>query len=135
MQDVDRPSHVDAFSEPEVAPRLFVQAKAPRVVRRPQRLDGICRNRGGWRYLRQQPAIGPPEPQRPVRLPRDLVALLVYCPLMLSTEEEEICQRGGPALRPVPHVMPLADPHMAAREATRPVPVLQRPPQRGRNRP
>jgi hypothetical protein len=32
-------------------------------------------------------------------------------------------------------VMPLADPHMAAREATRPVPVLQRPPQRRRNRP
>ena len=51
------------------------------------------------------------------------------------TEQEEMRQRGGPALRPVAHVMRHANPHVAAREPTRPVPVLQRPPQSGWNRP
>ena len=105
-----------------------VQVKAPHVVTRPQRLDGIFGYRGGWRHLRQRSAIGAQEPQRAVRLPRDLVALLVHCSMMPPTEQEEIRQGGGPALRPVAHVMPLADPHVAAREATRPVPMLQRSP-------
>src|SRR5260370_24260653 len=55
--------------------------------------------------------------------------------VMPPAEEDEVRQRGGPALSPVAYVMPLADPHLAAREPAGPVPMEQCPPQRRRNDP
>ena len=54
--------------------------------------------------------------------------------MMAATEQDEVPQRGWPALGPMAHVMALPDPHVAAREAAGHVPMLHGTPQRGRNR-
>ena len=109
-QDVDGPSHVERLSEPEGARRPPVQLKAPRVVTRPQSLDGIRGHRGGRRHLGQRPTIRPLEPQRPVRSPRDLVTLLVHRPMMPPTEQRKVRQRGRAALGPVAQmVIPMVE--------------------------
>jgi hypothetical protein len=104
-------------------------------VPRPQRPNRIGRDRRRRRHVRQQAAVRPPELERPVEQSLDLVALLVHRPMMAATQYRQVRQGRRAALRPVAHVMPLADSDVAAREAAAPVPMLQRPPQRGRNRP
>jgi len=54
--------------------------------------------------------------------------------MMPTTEQGQIRERGGPALGPVTDVMALAESHSAAREATAAVSVMERPPERRRNR-
>jgi len=58
----------------------------------------------------------------------DLVSLLVDRSMVPATQQHEVRQRCGPALRPVPDVVPLPEPHTAAGEATALVPMLQRRP-------
>jgi len=104
-----------------------VEIKALRFVTLPESLDGILGHTARRRHLGQRPAVGTPEPQRAVRPARDLVALLVDRSMMKATEQDKIRERGGATLRPVAHMMPLADPHAAARKAAALVPMMQRP--------
>ena len=72
--------------------------EALRVVTRAERLDGVFGHRSRRRHFGKRVAVRSPELQRPVGQARDLVALLVHRPMMPPTEQEEIRQRGGPAL-------------------------------------
>src|SRR3972149_149279 len=74
------------------------------------------------------PAVRPPEPERAVGLPIDLVPLLVNRAVVPATEQREVRERGRAALRPVAEVMPLAERQPAAREAAGPGPGGQRGP-------
>jgi hypothetical protein len=85
MQDVDRPNHIQALSEPARARRPRVEAKSLRVVPCSEGLNRIGRHRCWRRDIRQQPAIGAPEPQRAVGLSIYLVTLLVHRTMMSAT--------------------------------------------------
>jgi len=135
MQDIDRPAHIQTLSQPLRARRPRVQAKPLRVVLRPERLDWIGGHCGRRRDLGQRPAGRPSEPERAVGLSIDLVALLVDCAVVPTTQQREDRERGRAAVRPMLDVMALAEGHPAAREAAAVVPVMQRAPQRRRNRP
>jgi hypothetical protein len=128
MQDVDRPPHVQALSEPARARRPSVEMKALRFMGYSKGLDGLLGHRGRRRHLRQRPAIRPPESQRPVGPTRDLVTLLVHGPMMPPAEQREVRERGRPAVRPVAEMMPLPEANTAAGEAATPVPMVERPP-------
>ena len=77
------------------------------------------------RDLGQRTPIGTLESERVVRGARDAVALFMDRAVMAPAEEDEVRQRGWTALSPVAYVMPLADPHLAAREPAGPVPMEQ----------
>src|SRR5712664_2724672 len=54
---------------------------------------------------------------------------------MPATEHYKVRQRGRASLRPVAEMMPLAEADAAPREAAAPVPMVERSPQGGGNRP
>ena len=135
MQDVDRPPHIQALPQPGRARRPRVETEPLRVVSRPEGLDRIGRHRGWQRNLGQGPAVRPAEPEHAVGLPIDLVTLLVDCAVVPATEQGEVRERGGAALRPVADVMPLAEREPAAREAAAAIPVVERAPQGRGDRP
>ena len=112
-----------------------MESEPLRVVPRPEHLDGVGGHRGRGRHLGQRPAVRPPEPQRAVGLSFYLVALLVHRAVVPATEHGQVRERGRAALRPVAHVMPLAEREAAAREAAASVAVVERASQRRRNRP
>ena len=97
-----------------------------RVVLLSEGLDWIGGYCGRRRDIRKGPTVPPTEGERAVGLSIHLVALLVYRAVVPATEQREVRQRGGPALRPVPHVMPLAQWEPAARETAAAVPMVQR---------
>ena len=105
-----------------------------RLVPRLERPHGIEGHRCRRWHVGQRPAIRSPELERAVGQSLNLVALLVHRAVMATTEHREIRQRGRAARRPVTHVMSLPDQHPAAREAAAPVPMLERAPQRWRDR-
>src|SRR5713101_5712423 len=135
MQDVDRPSHIQALPEPAGARRARVDANALRVMTRAESLDGITEHRSRQLHLRERAAVRPSELKRPVGPARDLVALLVHRAVMPATEQREVRERGRAPVRPVAQVMPLAEADAAAREAAALVPMVERSPQGGGNRP
>src|SRR6266498_5124291 len=55
--------------------------------------------------------------------------------MMPATEEREVGEGGRPPVRPVAEMMPLAIAHAAAGEAATPVPMVERSPHGGGNRP
>ena len=105
-----------------------MQAKSLRVVPRSEDLRGVVGYLRGRRNLGQRPAVRATEAKLAVGLSIELVALLVDGAVAPATEQGEIRQRGGAALRSVTDVVPLPDPNPAAREAAAAVPVVQRPP-------
>jgi hypothetical protein len=105
-----------------------VQDEPLRVVLPSQDLHGIAEHLGRRRDLGQNPAVRAPEAKLAVRLSIDLVGLLMDGAMVSATEQGEIRQRGGAALRPVSDVVPLAEPNPAAREAAAAIPMVQRPP-------
>jgi len=135
VQDVDRPAQIQALPEPARARRPRVEAKALRGVTRAERLDGISGHRGGRRHLGQRAAVRPPESERAVGPARDLETLLVHRSVVPAAEEREVRERRRPSLGPVAEMMPLAIAHAAAREPAAAVPMVERPPQGGGNRP
>jgi len=94
---------------------------------RPEGGDGITGHRRRRRDLGQRTPIGPLESERPIGRARDPVALLVNRTMMAATEQNQVRERGRATLGPVAHVMPLTDPHVAARKAAAPVSMLKRP--------
>ena len=108
MQDADRPPEFQTLPQPARARRPRVEAEPLRVVLFSEGLDRIRGHRRARRDFGQRSAIRPPELERAVGLAIHLIALLVYRAMVPATEQREVRQRGGPALRPVPHVMSLA---------------------------
>ena len=135
MQHADRPAQIQALPEPARARRPCVETEPLRVMLLTERLDRIGRHRGRPRDLGQGPAIRPAEPERAVGLSIHLIALLVDRAMVSATEQRKVRERGRAPLGPVMEVMPLAERDGAAREATGLVPVVERAPQRRRNRP
>ena len=131
------PPEIQALPQPARARGPRVKAKPLGCVPHPQGLDRIVGHRRHGREwdVGQGPAIGPPEAECAVGLALDLVALLVHRAVMPATEQSQVPERGRPAVRPVTDMMPLAEPHPAAGEAAAPVPVVERAPQRRRDRP
>ncbi len=74
------------------------------------------------------------ELQLAVVLSSELIAVLVNGAMVPTTEQGQIRERRGTTLGPVNDVMALAESHSAAREATAAVSVMQRAPERRRNR-
>jgi hypothetical protein len=105
-----------------------VQDEALRIVSRSQNLDRIAAQLRRTRNVGQRPAVRAPEPKLAVRLSVEVVALLVDSAVVAATEQREIRQRGGTALRPVTDVMALAESDPTAREAAAPVAVVERSP-------
>jgi hypothetical protein len=112
-----------------------MKTKPLRVVTLAEGHDGLVGHGGERRHIGQRSAIWPPEAERAVELTRNPIALLVDRTMMPPAEQDKIRQRGWATVSPVAHMMPLPDPHPAAREATASISVVQRPPQRGRNCP
>ena len=135
MQDADRPPEIQTLPQPARAHRPRVEAKPLRVVPLSESVDWIRRHRRGKRDIGQRSAIRPPEPERAVGLSIHLVALLVYRAMVPAAEQREIRQRGRAALRPMAHVMSLAQWESTTREAAAVVSVVQRAPQHRGNRP
>ena len=106
---------------------MRVQVEPGRLMPGAQDTWRILGDLDRWRHLGQRPTIRPSELQLAVRLTLDLEALFVDRAVVPSADEYEVGQRRGPALGPVPDVMPLADAHAAARKATAAVAMLQRP--------
>src|SRR5438477_7114671 len=128
MQDVDRPAHVQALPQPPRGRRPRMQDKPLRIVPRSDDFDGIVGHFVRKRNLGENPPVRTPEVELAVRLSLHLVALLVDRAVVPATEQSEIRQRGGTALRPVTNVMPLPEPHATAREAAAAVAVMERSP-------
>jgi hypothetical protein len=135
MQDVDRPAHVQGFSQPTRDRRPRVEAEPLRLVPRPEGLDGIGGDRNGRRHLGQESPVRALEPELAVGVSIHLVALLMDRAVMAATEQREVRERGRAAVRPVADVMPLAEREPAAGKAAAPVPVVKRPPKGRRDGP
>jgi hypothetical protein len=134
MEDVDRPANVESSPEPRGARGARVEPKAIGGVMSLERRDRIRGHRGSRRDPRQRAPVRSRESKRTVLRARHARAFLVKRAVMAAAQEEEIRQGRGPTLGPVLHVMPLPHADLAAREATRPIAMAERSPQRGRDR-
>ena len=134
MQDVDGPDQIQALPEPAGTGRPRVETKPLRVVLRPESTDRIRGDRRRRWHLGQEPAVRPLEPEGAVGPARDLIALLVHRTVVPATEEGEVRERGGAALRPVAEMVSLGEADAAAREAATAIAVVERAPQGRGNR-
>jgi hypothetical protein len=128
MQDVDRPSHVQALAQPTRDRGPRVQVKPVRLVPGSKNCNGIARHARRRRHFGENSAIRATEPKLAVRLAIDLIAFLVDGAVVPATEQGEIRERGGASIGPVTDVMALADPNPAAREAAAAVSMVEGPP-------
>jgi hypothetical protein len=86
-----------------------MEAQPLRLVPSADQLHGIGMYRRGRRHLGHEPAIRSPEPELSIGLSLDLVAFLVDRAVVPATEQREVRERGGPAVRPVTDVMALTE--------------------------
>jgi hypothetical protein len=87
-------------------------------------IDGDIGKR--WR-LRQRSAVRTAELQLAVGQSLDLEALLVNRAMMPTTQQGEVGERGGAAVRPVTDVVALRERQSTAWKAASAVPMVQRP--------
>jgi hypothetical protein len=99
-----------------------------RLVTFADRRDGIVRRHTGRWHVGQRRAVRPAESQRLVGPALDLITFFVNCSVMATTQQHQIAQRGRPPVRPVPHMMPLADPDLTARKPTVSISIQQSAP-------
>jgi len=90
-------------------------------------LRGITIHFRSTRDLEQQPAVRAAEPKLAIGLSIDLITLLVHGSVVPTTEHGQIRERSRATLGPVTDVMALSESNPAAREATAPISVVQRP--------
>ena len=67
MQNVDRISHVNAFSQPRRKRRAGVEIQSVSDVRGAKRLDGVVTQHGRRGNIRQHPPVWRPEFQRSIQ--------------------------------------------------------------------
>src|SRR5580765_1636994 len=135
MQHIDRPAHVETLAEPRGARRARVETQPFGLMLGLEPVDGVIRHRDGDWYVGEYAAVRAPEQEAAIGHSCDLVPVLVDRAMVAPTEQDQIRQHGRAAVRPVLHVVPLADPPSTAREATTLVSMVERAPQRGRNGP
>src|SRR6266545_7384291 len=99
VQDVDRPAEIQALPKPLRARRPRVESETLGVVQRPEGLDRVSGHRDWRRDVGQGAAVGPPELERAVGLSIEVKALLVDRAVVAATEQGEVRERGGAALR------------------------------------
>ena len=126
MQDVDGVTDVQALSEPPRSRGPRVRAKSFRGVPRSKDLHGIAGNVERRWHLGHEPAVRATEPKLAIGLSIELVALFVNRAVMPTTEQGEVRERGGAALRPVLDMMALAKRQPAARKAATPIAMVKR---------
>ena len=126
MQDADRPADVQSLSQASRHGRPSVKVEPLRFMPRSQSVDGISWQRNPGRNLGKKSPVRTAESQLSVGVSLDLVALFMNRAVMPTTEDSEIRQCGGAAIRPVTYVMALADSHLAARETAAAVSVMER---------
>ena len=126
MQDIDRPTYVQALPQPARGRGSRVKTKPHRIVPRSEKVHGIVRHFRRRRHLGQHLSVRTAEPERAVDLTIELVALLVDGAVVPATEQSEIRERGGASLGPVTDVMALTNPDAAAWEAAAAVAMVQR---------
>jgi len=125
MQDVDGPPHVQSLPEPTRTPRPCVDSQALRVVTRAEGRNGVLGDRCRRRYVGKRASVRPPELERPVGQPRNLITLLVHRSVMPAAEQREVRERGRAPVRPVAEMMPLGEAQAASREAAALVPMVE----------
>jgi hypothetical protein len=104
-----------------------MQVKAFGLVPRPEHMHSIAGDLRRWRHFGEKSAVRAPEPQHAVRLPIELVTLLVNGAVVAATEHGEIRERGRAPVGPVTDVMALAEADPAVRETAAAVAMVQRP--------
>jgi hypothetical protein len=125
MQHVDGVAHVQALADPTRHGRPRVQVQPLLLMSRPQKPHRIAGDCDGVRDLREKLSVRTSKPELAAGQSFHLVALFVNCTVMPTTQQREIGERRGAAMRPVMNVMSLADADTAAREATTVVSVVQ----------
>jgi hypothetical protein len=126
VQDVDRVADVQGLAQPTRFRRLRIQAQACGLVLLLERVHGVPRHPRSWRYLRQQPAVGPAESQLAIRLSVNAEAFFVHRVVMATTEQSEIRERRRSTVSPVTDVVALSDPNATAREGAPAISMLKR---------
>ena len=111
-----------------------MQNKPLRIVPPSDDFHGIATHCRWRRDLRQKPAVRSAKAKLAVGLSIDLEALLVNSAVVPATEQGEIREGGGTPLGPVTDVMALPEADPAAREPAAAVSVMERPPERRRDR-
>ena len=90
--------------------------------------DRIAWYRRKRRAFDQRSTVWPPEIELAGRLSFYLKAFFVNCAVVLATEQREIRQPCGTAVRPMTDVVALAKRPATAGEATAPIAMLKRAP-------
>src|SRR4029453_13771314 len=116
MQHSDPPAKVQAPPQPAGGQRLCVETNPLRVVPRSECIDGIGGQREWWGHVGQEAAVRPLELESAVGPARDLVALLVHRTVVAATEQRQVREGRGAALRPVTQGMPLDEGAAPTRE-------------------
>ena len=128
MQDVDGVTDVQALSEPPRSCGPRVRAKSFRGVPRSKDLHGIAGNVERRWHLGHEPAVRATEPKLAIGLSIELVALFVNRAVMPTTEQGEVRERGGAAVRPVLDMMTLPEAYATAWKATATVAIVKSAP-------
>src|SRR5215813_8769316 len=134
MQDADRVPHVQPFSEPTGRRGSRVQADPIRLVQRPDRCHRIAAQLRASRDVGENVSIRAAETKLAIRLSLDLVAVFMDGAVMATTEQSEIRERRRAAVGPVLDMMALAEASLTTGEAAATVSVMERSPDRRRNR-
>src|SRR5262249_1249029 len=98
------------------------------IVVRAKRRDRVVDDRRRWRHVWQQPTARVSELEGAVGTAGDSEPFLVDRTMMSSTQQREVGERRGAAVRPVADVMALGGADVAAGKATPAVPILERAP-------
>ena len=134
VQDVDRPAHVEALAQPARASRSVRVSRSPlRLVLRPERPHGSLGHVGERGTSGRGRPSGRRNASAPSGLSLDLVALLVDGAVVPATEQARFESVVGPPW-PSGGCDGPGRTHAAAREAAAAVPMMERAPQRRRNR-
>src|SRR5262249_5103381 len=134
MQHADCVPEVQPFSMPVGRRRPRVQAQAFGFIPRADHRRRIATYLRPTRDLRQKITVRPSEAKLAIRSSLDLVAFLMNGAMVPTAEQGEVRERGGPAVGPVLNVMALAETSPTAGESAAAVSVMERSPDRRRNR-
>jgi hypothetical protein len=109
MQDIDRPAEVQRSPVPTRCGRVRVDGYSRRGVPGANRCGSVSRGPRRRRDIRQDIAERCAELQRVIPASLDLKAFFVNGAMVPATQQDQVWQRRGPAVRPVFDVVGLAE--------------------------